>query len=242
MRKSLLILSVILATVSISGCMVSSKLAVTNSTSLSQGNFRVVDHLNQTATSTHFLGVGGWTVRNAKENIIRNWEGRLGPQQVLSDVVFTESTSHFIPFLFFKERVAISANVVEFTDGKGGAAAVRPPYAPSDESGSMRPEEATKQGKLTHFNIPSKSKEISVSNKRIQYDPNVPIDKQIIEGIDAVKKDYNSYSFKTNVLKSRAKKNLEILREWYSISGLKSAEIDNAFDELEKTMNVKKKK
>ena len=78
------------------------------------------------------------------------------------------------------------------------------------------------------------------SVKKVKYAPYIPIDKQIIEGRDAVKADYNAYAIKTNILKRRTKTNLEILREWYSISGLKSTEIDNAFDDLEKALNAKK--
>ena len=114
MKKYTRFLLFCIMTFLLSGCMVSSKLAVTNSVSLNQANFKVVHPLNERVRSTHFLAMGGWNVRNAKENVILKWQKQLKPNQALADIHFTESYSHFIPWIFYQEYVSISAVVVEF--------------------------------------------------------------------------------------------------------------------------------
>ncbi len=186
-------------TLSVSGCMVSSNLSVTNSTSLVPGTYVVVKPLNEEVTSTHFLGMGGWKVRDFKENVILNWHRQLGPNQALADIHFTESVSHFIPFVFYQEHFYISAWIVEPKSSVNASVQLDAQEVASPEleeivGAPQLQEEIDTIMKSWQKDIPDYLRRIELSDgSAIEYNEKEPIGGQILDGLELIKKDYKKY-------------------------------------------------
>lgn len=235
-----------LITLSVSGCMVSSNLSVTNSTSLVPGTYVVVKPLNEEVTSTHFLGLGGWKVRDFKETVIQKWHRQLGPNQALADIHFTESVSHFIPFVFYQERLYISGWIVEPKSSHDGPrpVVVPEPVKPEADDDIVETiplqEEISGVMKTWQKDIPDSIRRIELSDGSvIVYDEKEPIAGQVLDGLEAIKKDYKKYTFKSKSLKTSVKVNIDTLQQWYELSGVKSSKIEKALKEANDMLSGK---
>lgn len=215
------------------GCAISSHLHVTNSVSLSQANFEIVKPLSKTITSKHILCLGGRQVREAKERVINDWQKSLRPNQALANIYFTESYSHFIYWVIYEEAVTISAVVVEFKSDQNNDAKTNNNIVSSPSQQRIIHDYETPEQEYNNLSIPISIREFSLMNgKKIAYDDCVPIEKQLLNDIEEIKSAYQSYSLKTAKLKDNTLANVSILKQWYSLSGIKSSVVDSAFEDL----------
>ncbi len=242
MKKLINLFFIAFIATSVSGCAVSSTLFVTNSVSLTPGTYDVVKPLNETFRSTHFLGAGGWKVRDAKQTVIKKWHGQLGPNQALADIHFTESYSHFIPWVFYQEHLSISAWIVEPKGNSDSDASIRPvasEYAAPGQEEQVKTISIQEDplNLLIPVDIPYSLSEITLYDGTvINYREEEPIGGQILDGLEKVMNNYKKYVVKTNKLKTTTEANIKTFQEWYSISGLKSDKIESAIKKAKAMM------
>jgi hypothetical protein len=89
--------------------------SINGSASLTQGNFRYINHISGKATTTYFLFIGGLShnalVNEAREDMLKH--NPLKENQALANITIDWKNSNI---LLFRRICTISADVIEFTD------------------------------------------------------------------------------------------------------------------------------
>lgn len=115
MKKLFLFAATVIAVLLVSSCATMSNLYVSNSVSLSQGNFEIVKPISRTIEGTRFFGFfGGALKKTALEGVIADMQKDLGPNQALAYINIVESNQIPIIPIVVRETCTINATVIQF--------------------------------------------------------------------------------------------------------------------------------
>ncbi len=122
--KSLVLLSLI--TLLVSSCGVGSpsinNLSTSNTTiELNKANFKVVEHVSGTSTSTYYFGIGGFSnkalIDLAKSEMMESAD-LIGYSKAIINVTTDVHRNFILPF-YYKKTVTVSGYVIEFVETEG---------------------------------------------------------------------------------------------------------------------------
>ncbi len=116
MRKLNYFSIILLSTFLITSCSMNRSIMFTPSASLNKPNFKIVKTVTGKAETEHILAFGGLNSRGltneAKADLYQNAD--LKENQTIANITLDSKTTFFFFFLYWKEQVYVSADVVEF--------------------------------------------------------------------------------------------------------------------------------
>ena len=116
MRKLKYFSIILLSTLLVTSCSMNRSIMFTPSASINKPNFKIVKTVTGYAETSHILAFGGLNsyglTNEAKEDLYQN--AKLKDNQTIANVAVDSKTTFVFFYLFWKEQVYVSADVVEF--------------------------------------------------------------------------------------------------------------------------------
>lgn len=115
MKKSLLILSVMLCALFVSSCATFSNISATSPAVVSEANFHKVRSISREFPTTYVFGIfGGAERRAALERAIADMTDELGPNQALAYLNIVDSRQVPVIPIVVKVSTKVSAVIIEY--------------------------------------------------------------------------------------------------------------------------------
>jgi len=116
MRKLKYFPIILLSTLLVTSCSINRSIMFTPSASINKPNFKIVKTVTGYAETEHVLAFGGLNshglTNEAKANLYQN--AKLKDNQTIANVAVDSKTTFLFFYLYWKEQVYVSADVVEF--------------------------------------------------------------------------------------------------------------------------------